>query len=292
MDRWQVGDIAITRVLEQVAILETPEEFFPDATPEALAPHLSWLQPRALCPMTGRLVMPVQSYLVRTRRHLILVDSCVGNGKHCGYLVDWHLRDDDAFLRRLAAAGAPPEAIDFVLCTHFHVDHCGWNTRLLDGRWVPTFPNARYVMAKREYEAARAQAGTYPGDFTYEENVLPIVEAGRAVLVDMDHALDDEVRLEPTPGHTAGHVAIRLASRGAEAAISGDLMHSPIQCVQPDWSYRHDHDPDQARATRRAFLEGAAERRHLVMTTHFPLPSVGRIERREGAYWFAEEDEG
>jgi len=288
LNSWRVGDITVTRILEQVSLLETPEEFFPEASAEALKPHLSWLKPRALCPWTGRMVMPIQAYLVKTSRHLILVDCCVGNGKRCGYMREWHLRNDGSFLRRLSDAGAPPEAIDFVLCTHFHVDHCGWNTRLLDGRWVPSFGNAKYIMAKREYEASRMEAGTFPGDFTYEESVLPIVEAGRAVLVEMDHAIDDEVRLEPTPGHTPGHVAISLSSRGSTAMMSGDLMHSPIQCVYPDWSYRHDHDPEQSRLTRRAFLEGAVEEGHVVMPTHFPLPSVGKIERREGAYWFAD----
>jgi glyoxylase-like metal-dependent hydrolase (beta-lactamase superfamily II) len=292
MDRWQVGDIRVTRILEQVARLETAEEFFPDASEEALRPHLSWLMPRAICPQTGRLIMPVQGYLVQTARHLILVDACVGNAKRCGYLAEWNMRDDNAFLERMSQAGAHPEAIDFVLCTHLHVDHCGWNTRLVNGRWAPTFPNARYVIARREYEAARALAGAYPGDFTYEENVLPIVEAGRADFVEMDHAIDNQVWLEPTPGHTDGHVAIRLSSRGETAVIAGDLMHSPIQCVYPDWSYRFDADPALARRTRRAFLEGASEHEHLVLTAHFPLPSVGKITRRGAGFWFSEAIQG
>ena len=206
-----------------------------------------------------------------------------------GYLRDWHMRKDGTFLRRLAEAGAAPEAIDFVLCTHFHVDHCGWNTRLVDGRWVPTFANARYVMARREYEFSKVLAGTFAGDFTYEENVLPVVESGQALLVEMDHALDDEVALEPTPGHTPGHVAIGLRSKGVRATISGDLMHSPIQCVYPTWSYRHDSDPDQSRLTRRLFLENASEAGHLIMTAHFPLPSVGRIRSCDGAFRFEDE---
>ena len=129
--------------------------------------------------------------------------------RRCKFFPHWHNRNDGRFLDRLTNAGVTPEQIDYVLCTHLHIDHCGWNTRLVDGRWVPTFPNACYIMARREFEAAQAASGDTE-ERTYEDNVLPIVEAGRAVLVEMDHALDDEVWLEPTPGHTAGHVAIRV----------------------------------------------------------------------------------
>ena len=199
----------------------------------------------------------------------------------------WHDRNDGTFLGRLTNAGVAPEQIDYVLCTHLHVDHCGWNTRLVDGRWIPTFPNARYIVAPREFEAAEAASGD-PDGRTYEDNVLPIIEAGQAELVDMDHALDDEVWLEPTPGHTAGHVAIRLRSQGVAGVFSGDLMHWPMQCIYPDWNFRYDIDPDQARRTRWAFLEACADSGRIVMTSHFPLPSVGMISRREAAFWFDE----
>jgi glyoxylase-like metal-dependent hydrolase (beta-lactamase superfamily II) len=171
-----------------------------------------------------------------------------------------------------------------VLCTHLHVDHCGWNTRLVDGRWIPTFPNARYIMARREFEAAQAASGD--ATRTYEDNVLPIVEVGRAVFVDMDYELDDEVWLEPTPGHTLGHVAIGLRSQGVGAVFSGDLMHWPMQCIYPDWNFRYDTDPDQARRTRWAFLEACSDNGRIVMTSHFPLPSVGTISRRNSSFWF------
>jgi glyoxylase-like metal-dependent hydrolase (beta-lactamase superfamily II) len=156
---------------------------------------------------------------------------------------------------------------------------------LVNGRWVPTFPNARYIIAQREFEAARALSGA-PEDQTYEENVLPIVEAGQAVLVEMDHVLDDEVWLQPTPGHTAGHVAIRIKSQGVEAVFSGDIMHWPMQCIYPDWNFRYDANPDQARRTRWTFLEACSDSGHIVMTAHFPLPSVGTVTRRQSSFWF------
>lgn len=284
MDEWRIGDIRVTRILEMCDPLRLPSEWFPDCTAEAIEPHLDWLTPRSISPATGRIILPIQSFLVRTGRHTILVDGCIGNDKTIADFPHWNRRNDGTFLKRLADAGVAPEQVDYVLCTHLHVDHCGWNTRLLNGRWVPTFPNARYVMARREFEAAQAGAGD--ATQTYEENVLPIVDAGRAVFVDMDHDLDDEIWLEPTPGHTPGHVAIALKSLGVGAVFSGDLMHWPMQCIYPDWNFRWDADPDQARRTRWAFLEACSEDRRIVMTSHFPLPSVGTISRRRASFWF------
>ena len=282
MDDWRIGNIRVTRILEMCDPLRTPFEWFPDCTEEALKSHLHWLIPKSLDPQTGRLIFPIQSYLVRTTHHTILIDGCVGNNKTCSYFPHWQGRNDGTFLEQLKNAGVSPEQIDYVLCTHLHLDHSGWNTRLLDGRWVPTFPNARYIMARREFEAA--QLATV--DRTYEENVLPIVEAGRAVFVEMDHALDDEVWLEPTPGHTAGHVAIRIRSQGVEAVFCGDVMHWPMQCIYPDWNVSFDVDPEQARRTRWAFLEASSDNGFIVMTSHFPLPSVGTIMRRQSSFWF------
>jgi glyoxylase-like metal-dependent hydrolase (beta-lactamase superfamily II) len=166
-----------------------------------------------------------------------------------------------------------------------HVDHVGWNTRLLDGRWVPTFPNAKYVFSKKEYDywfaEHRKEALHHFGD-----SVLPIVEAKRALMVKNDHALDDEVWLEPTPGHTPDHFAVRLTSAGANAVFSGDLMHSPVQCRHPEWRARPDYDAQQARDTRRAFMERYVETDVLVCTAHFPLPSAGHFVRRGDVFDF------
>src|SRR5262249_46226361 len=155
-------------------------------------------------------------------------------------------RNSASFLENLAAAGVAPGSIDFVLCTHLHIDHCGWNTRLINGRWVPTFPNAKYLMSRREHDAAKTRAEK-ENLRIYDESVLPVICAGQAVLVDMDHVIDDEVRLEPTSGHTPGHVAVRLALQDERGIVTGDIFHSPIQCVHPDWNFRYDVDPELAR---------------------------------------------
>jgi glyoxylase-like metal-dependent hydrolase (beta-lactamase superfamily II) len=256
-----------------------PSDFFDEATEEAVSPHRRWLVPRALHPETGRMVLPIQSYLVRTRHHTILIDTCIGCRKSDKEIPEWHDRHDETWLDNLAAAGVGVDAIDYVFCTHLHLDHCGWNTRLVDGRWVPTFPNAKYILARDEVAASEAKNST-----VYRENVLPILEAKRAVLVETDYALDDEVWLEPTLGHTAGHVAVNLRSGARHAVMCGDMMHSPLQLAEVDWSPNFDYDMAQSRATRRKFLERHCQTDTLVMTAHFPSPSVGRIVPRRGAY--------
>ncbi len=281
MQTRRLGNIEINRILEVEEPFVTLAEMFREATPEAVEPHRSWLEPRALCPETGRMILPVQSYLVRTTRHTVLIDTCIGCRKSYDFIAAWHDRRDETWLHNLHAAGVREEEIDFVFCTHLHVDHCGWNTRYVDGRWVPTFANAKYIFSRVEYAASEA------GDnLVYRENVQPIMEAGQAVLVDMDYALDDEVWLEPTPGHTAGHVAVNLASGGMRAVMCGDLMHSPIQCAHPDWSPHFDHDPVLSAVTRKSFLDTHCDTDTLILTAHFPSPSVGHIVARNNAFDF------
>ncbi len=268
----RVGELEIRTILDISSLHASVYDVFPDATPEAIEPHRAWLEPDALSVDGQRLVLPVQTYYVKTPQHRILIDTCVGCDKSNSEYRPWHMRRDESWLRRLAEAGAAPEQVDFVLCTHLHCDHCGWNTRLRDGRWVPTFPNASYVFSRAEHEAAAAAGGV-----TYEQSVRPIVEAGRAKLVDSDFAISELVSLEDTSGHTPGHVAVNLASRGRRATMTGDLIHSPIQCVYPEWSPVFDRDPKRAAAVRRRFLEKHADTDTWVLTAHFPPPSYGKV---------------
>jgi hypothetical protein len=180
-----LGDITIDRILEQEAPLARPLDWFDKALPEAIEPHRHWLEPKALDPETGMMILPVQSYLLRTRHHSILIDSCIGCRKIYDGMPEWKDLRDESWLDRLADAGVGPGDIDYVFCTHLHSDHCGWNTRLVDGRWTPTFPNAKYILAAKEYAASEA-AGTA----VFLESVLPIMEAGQAVLVETDYALE------------------------------------------------------------------------------------------------------
>jgi len=281
MAQTRIGDIHIQRIVELEEPFIPVGRMFPDAKPEAIAPHRSWLEPWALCPDSGRLMLPVQSYLLQTSRHTILIDTCVGNRKSNQFFKSWHNRSDDGWLRRLSASGVGLEDIDYVLCTHLHLDHSGWHTRLIDGRWQPTFPNAKYLFAREEFDHRQAVA-----DSTFVENIVPVMEAGQGVIVAMDYALDDEVWFTPTPGHTPGHVAIQLASKGQKAVMMGDVMHSPVQCAEPHWHAISDHDPALARATRRAFLNQHAETNTLILTAHFPSPSIGHVIERGDAFRF------
>jgi glyoxylase-like metal-dependent hydrolase (beta-lactamase superfamily II) len=285
----QLGSIAIARIVEREEPAFSVPGLLPDATTETLAPYRSWLEPKALDPATGLLILPIQSYVVRTRHHNILIDGCMGEDKTCRWQMRWHKLRGLRFLSDLAALGLTPEDIDFVMCTHLHGDHVGWNTRLVDGRWVPTFPNARYVISRRElayWEEYNKTASAEDYEECIDESVLPVVAAGQAVLVDEDHAIDDEVWLEPLPGHTVGHFGVRLRSGGAEAIMIGDLMHSPVQCAEPDWRGGSDADPVLGRQVRRRFLEMHAETDKLVLTAHFPSPSIGHIRRSGKAFRF------
>ncbi|HUC19148.1 MAG TPA: MBL fold metallo-hydrolase [Acetobacteraceae bacterium] len=273
-----LGDLTLTRIVEQQQPLFDIFEFFPAVTPELFEENRSWLEPEALDPATRKLILCVQSYLVRTPHHTILVDSCVGNDKPRLHRPFWHMMKSKAFLQDLAAAGVSPADIDFVMCTHLHVDHVGWNTHLESGRWVPTFPNARYLFSERELAYWTEQHAREP-IACIADSVLPILDARQADLVRSDHVLNDHVRLMPTPGHTPDHFCVALGSGRDDAIVTGDLIHSPIQMRYPEISYRADFDPKQSAASRRAFLERYCETATLCCPAHFPAPSVSRVSR-------------
>jgi glyoxylase-like metal-dependent hydrolase (beta-lactamase superfamily II) len=274
-----LGDIRVDRLVEMVLPFDKIQNFFPDASQQQIDTCKPWMEPWALCPITGKIILVVQSYLIRTRHHTILIDTCVGCDKTIPFYAGWNKRTDRSWLDKFTDFGLSPADVDFVLCTHLHCDHVGWNTQLLNGQWQPTFPNAKYIMSRKDFELA--QQMDQPG---YRENVLPIVLAGQTLVVDSDYLINENIWLEPTPGHTPGHVAIGLLSKGHEAVMCGDLMHSPIQCAYPEWSAFSDDDPVQAEVTRRKFLFDSCKRNRLVMTAHFPEPSIGRIVESDQAY--------
>ena len=192
------------------------------------------------------------------------------------------------YLENLAAIGVSPEEIDFVMCTHLHIDHVGWNTRLVDGRWVPTFANARYLIARAEWDHWKEDTNRarYTSDRYPEDSILPVIEAGQVEFVDMDYAFDDEIWLDPTPGHTPGHVCVHITSGGREAVMSGDIMHHPVQCAEPDWSSCFCVDPEHSHQTRLAFFERYANSDVLIMPAHFPTPTAGLIRPWGEAFRF------
>ena len=280
VQRWEIGDVRITKVVE-IEMAGPASWIVPDATPENLLRE-AWLQPH-FCNAQGQAIMSVHALVVESGDCKVLVDTCVGNDKKRP-IPGWNERTGP-FLEDLADAGHPVESIDFVLCTHLHVDHVGWNTRLVDGKWVPTFPAARYLFGRREFEYWTSQDDEAYGD-VMGDSVQPVFEAGRVDLVEHDHVVTDDVRLEPSPGHTPGHVSVRISSGNENAIITGDLMHHPVQCAHPDWGSSADVDPETAERTRRAFLERYGDTPTLVLGTHFATPTAGRIVKHGDAWRF------
>ena len=229
------------------------------------------------------LILCFQSYVIETPHHTILVDTCIGNDKARPTRAKWHMKTDDTYIGGLKAAGFSVADIDFVMCTHLHPDHVGWNTRLENGRWVPTFPKARYVFGSTEFEHWTAQnaKAAVPA---FVDSVLPVVEAKRCEVVKNDFSIGDHARIVPTPGHTPGHVAFAFGKTFDSAVFSGDLMHTPLQTLYPELSPKFDVDPAQAATTRRNFLERYCDTDTICCTAHFPSPSTGKIRRKGNGF--------
>jgi glyoxylase-like metal-dependent hydrolase (beta-lactamase superfamily II) len=278
------GAIEIHKLLEMDGLAVEPDWLFTNITPEHVAANRDWLGPTMVESGTNRLFLSFHSYVIKTPKLNILVDTCNGNHKQRPSMPAWHMLNLP-YLDRLKAIGLAPEDIDIVMCTHLHTDHVGWNTKLEDGRWVPTFPKARYVMSRVDYEYFDGLHRNNPDQpvnrGSFVDSVLPIVEHGRAVMVDagdtVDIALADEITLERAPGHSIGNLNIFLRSGGRTACLCGDVMHHAIQCADPTLSNFADYDPPQGVATRRALLERCADTDTLLMPAHFPDPSVGRV---------------
>jgi len=279
MDLIRLGDVTITRVVEIDRSFFPTANMLPESTPESIAKHDSWLRPHFYDTATGDIGSRIQSYVVRTPRHTVLIDAGVGNDKHRADVPLWHMRNG-TYLDDLAAAGVKPEAVDFVVLTHLHIDHVGWNTRLVNGRWVPTFPNAKYVIVGEEWEFWKRECkNNEETAVLIEDSVAPIVEAGRATLVDATFRIDDHLTFEPWPGHTPGHAAVRLKTSAGDAIFSGDLMHRVVQVAEPQWNSRFCGDGPQARKSREGFVERYADSGTLVCAAHFPRPGHIVTER-------------
>jgi glyoxylase-like metal-dependent hydrolase (beta-lactamase superfamily II) len=281
--KFAVGDLTIHRIIEQETSFLPALDMLPGLTPERLAENRAWMRQASALDGDDVLILCFQSYIVNTPHHTILVDSCIGNDKPRPLRPKWNMKTDDTYMRALAASGFAVGDIDFVMCTHLHVDHVGWNTMLVDGKWVPTFPNAHYLIGKTEYDHWRE---TQEGE-TIEimnDSVEPIFASGLAQTVDMDHRVSPELRLMPTPGHTPGHVSVMIESKGETAIITGDMIHHPCQFGRPDWLSMFDADQTAANARRHMMFAQWADKPILVIGTHFAAPTAGRI-KSDGAAW-------
>ena len=280
MLQWQIGDTKITQLLE---ITDSSGELqvIPNATPENLD-GISWLKPNFVTP-EGNLILNIQMLIIETPTRKMVVDTCIGNDKNLN-MEGW-ANLQLPFLDDLQKLGHDPDSVDTVICTHLHVDHVGWNMKKVSDKWVPTFPNARYLMVEKEYEFWRDLEEDPFGD-VFGESVAPIFDAGLADMVQPDHDVGDGVFFESAPGHTPGHVSVHIKSGGEEAIISGDMMHHPCQIARPEWVTPFDADNDAAMETRKKFLEKYADQPVLVFGTHFANPIAGKIVRDGNTYRF------
>ncbi len=289
MSTWSIGPVSVTRIEEQLGYGSfPPETYFSGFEREVLERNLGWLVPDHYVPAENMLITSVHSWLIRTPHHTILLDCCAGNHKDRPWWPRFN-QLDTPFLERLRAAGVGPEDIDIVLCTHLHADHIGWNTVLKDGRWVPTFPNARYLFSRLENDFWDPRVNVALAEdparrIAYQDSVLPVVEAGQALLVEGSHAIDDTLLVEPAPGHTPGHVLLKLSGGGAGGVFCGDVLHHPLQIYAPHWNSQFCLAPEDARATRRRVLEHCCENKALLFPTHFGAPHVAAIARSGDAF--------
>jgi glyoxylase-like metal-dependent hydrolase (beta-lactamase superfamily II) len=276
---WTVGKVKITKIVELETVGST-RFILPLASNEEIR-KLPWLIPH-FATEEGRLKMSIHSLVLETPARRIVVDTGLGNDKQGRNVPTWNNRNGP-YLETLTQAGFPPDSIDTVLCTHLHVDHVGWNTRLVDGKWVPTFANARYVFGKTEYEHWRDHSDTPDKKTVFDDSVKPIVDAGRAELIASDARLCEEITVIPTPGHSPGHLSILVQSDGEQGLLTGDVAHHPCQMAHLDWSSTVDSDPVQSAVTRRQLFSRFADQPTLVIGGHF---DAGHIRRDGDAFKF------
>jgi glyoxylase-like metal-dependent hydrolase (beta-lactamase superfamily II) len=279
---WKIGDVEVARIVEVNNWEDDIAMLLPDGKAEFVQ-KFPWLVPH-VATRAGKMLISFQCFVLKTRDKRVMIDTCIGADRQREFPVFCNLQT--TFLDDIAAAGFPRDTINTVMCTHLHFDHVGWNTRLVNGKWVPTFPQAQYLFGKQEYEHwqhLRETHGYHNVDHL-ADSIDPIVEAKLAEFVGTDYRLTDEVWFEPTPGHTPGHVSVHIRSRGEEAVITGDMMHHPIQLAVPDIHGNFDMDKAQGAKTRRAFIEKYADRKVMIIGSHFCEPTAGWIVR-DGEAW-------
>lgn len=280
MNQWQVGNVKITRVIE-MEVTGGTKFILPQATRDAVKP-MEWLTPH-FADEQGNLIMSIHALVVETPTRKMLVDTCIGNDKQRN-IPNW-TNLQLPFLEDLEKAGYKRQDIDTVMCTHLHVDHVGWNTMLVDGQWIPTFPNARYLMGRKEYEYWDVVDADPLNAGVMADSVRPVFDAGLVDLVDMDHRISDEIYFEPTPGHTPGHISVHIESEGEQALITGDCIHHPCQIERVDWCSSADFDQSAAQQTREKLLDKYSDEDILIIGTHFATPTAGYLKKKGDGYW-------
>jgi glyoxylase-like metal-dependent hydrolase (beta-lactamase superfamily II) len=291
MKTQKIGQIQVDLVLESEGAFAALDFVVPNITQDQIETHAHWLKPIYVT-ADNRVNMSFHSYILKTPTHTILVDACAGNDKERPLRPPWH-RQKFTYLENMARLGVKPEDIDFVCCTHMHADHVGWNTRLENGHWVPTFPKARYVFANAEYRHwekehrhALAHGLEAINHGSFADSVLPVVDAGRALMVDSGFEFETGIELHAAHGHTAGNCLLDVRNQGDHAVFAGDILHTPAQLIDLSLSSRFCHDPEEASRTREALVHRLADTSTLLFTGHFPSPTAGRIVGKSDHFRF------
>jgi glyoxylase-like metal-dependent hydrolase (beta-lactamase superfamily II) len=263
---------------------------FPDVDPDEFARTRAFQDARFVDPANGLPRMSYHSLIIRTPQGIVLVDTCIGAHKERPVIAEWHMQNYP-YLERLAELGLTPADIDFVCCTHLHGDHVGWNTRLDNGRWVPTFPNARYLINRDEYdywENFHAHHSDHVFKTAWDDSVLPVMTAGQVDRVDNDHEVVDGICLRPAYGHSPGNVVIDVNDGKRSALLTGDVLHHPVQIERPDWYTFFDDNREGALKTRFAILESMADTGQIMLAAHFGRATPLLIE--SAAQYYRYED--
>jgi glyoxylase-like metal-dependent hydrolase (beta-lactamase superfamily II) len=280
MSMIRVGDAEIRPVLE-MALTKRPIAWL-GADAALIEANRQWLAPYFL-EDGDTWSLNFQSWILHIDDKIVVVDPCTGNGRP--HPLPQFDMLDTPFLERFCETGVKPADVNYVFCTHMHHDHCGWNTQLRDGRWVPTFPNARYLFLRREYDRWNPSAAGYRAveynEGVFERSILPVVEAGLADLVLDHHRVSASLKIEPANGHTLGHAMLRLSSRAQEAIFTGDAFHHPLQLTEPELQFGDCDDLAQAISTRRQLIELGLTTGALLIPAHFPFPHAGWVRRSE-----------
>jgi len=279
------GKATIQRIVDIDPFALQLSFLLPGASLEALGDHKGALGGQHVDWANGAILLAVQSHLVRAGGKTILIDTCVGEHKQRPARAEWHNRASTRYLANLKACGCTPDDVDIVMCTHLHADHVGWNTRLENGQWVPTFPKARYLMSLREVEQRATEAAARPeaNHGSYQDSVLPVLDRGAATFVDAGDEIVDGGTILALPGHAPGQIGLELREGDGMDVFCGDAIHSPVQVFRPEWSSAFCHDKAQAERTRRALLARAAGEDLRLIPAHLR----GRIMRvREAAGGF------
>ena len=282
---WKIGDVEIFQIIELEAG-NLIQSIIRGASTENIK-KIEWLHP-FFADKKGQLKALVQSFLIKSNNKFILIDTCNGNNKNRVDVPEWSNLQTE-FIKNLEKVGVTTSDIEIVACTHLHMDHVGWNTIFDGNKWIPTFPNAKYLFSKSEYEywVQKPEKEINDDKAAFDDSVMPIIDAGLVKLVDNNYRIDQNISFIPTPGHTPSHVSVLIESLNQRAVISGDLIHHPCQIAYPEWATDADTMPDMAYITRFNLLKEISNSNTILFGSHFANPVSGKVVTINGKFKFS-----